>query len=117
MVMFAGFDGSEFLSDLWMLHTVRSPDSSISYRWERIDRATPTQRWAEVMHTAVCSGVRHTQAVIVHSLVQSRSGGGMVAYKNLLIVYGGRCRRDGKVAFSDRVEVFSLGKANRTPPP
>lgn len=41
--------------------------------------------------------------------LQPRSGGGMVAYRNCLAVYGGRCRRDGRVSFSDRVEVFSFG--------
>jgi hypothetical protein len=89
MPVIAGFDGAEFLSDLWILHAITDDTASpprMSYRWERVDKKVKHEYWAE-----------------------SRSGGGMVAYKNHLIVYGGRCRREGKVSFSDRVEVFSLG--------
>ena len=41
---------------------------------------------------------------------EPRSGGGVVFHRNCLVVYGGRCRRDAKVAFSDLVEVFSFAR-------
>jgi len=122
----AGFDGSEFLADLWLLHVIEPPPPPpiaygvgvgavppppapvpATFRWERIERARPSDYWAEVRETTVC---QHGDFDATPVRVQPRSGGGMVAYRNCLVVYGGRCRRDGRVSFSDRVEVFSFGE-------
>lgn len=169
MALFAGFDGSEFLSDLWILH-IEEPEPKHEsegghghgdgsdaadgsgagaaadaaqqrravFRWERIARPlVPTSNEAAAIQPGEAaragaigapagaaaagaagaaanpgSGAAPASAAVTAAAAlpwaEPRSGGGMVFYRNCLIIYGGRCRRDGRVSFSDRVEAFSF---------
>lgn len=68
MAVFAGFDGSEFLSDLWILHVTTAEggptelatpaNAKPSYRWERVVRSNAVDYWAEVRSSI--GSVAHT---------------------------------------------------------
>jgi len=166
MAVFAGFDGSEFLSDLWLLHVEpgeapadaaaaagasaaqqqRQDDAgaagaaaapqgeSLAFRWERIARgpaqaqqqpaaalggagagaagAAGGQRVGGAGAAAAPTGAGTAAAAAAvagaSSAPEPRSGGGIVYHRDCLVVYGGRCRRDGRVTFSDAMEIYSF---------
>lgn len=73
MLVFGGYDGTDFLDDLWVLHTQRDP--SLPHRWEKIKPPLPAKR----------KGDKATWP-------QARSGHSQEVVGNLVLFFGGRYR-------------------------
>lgn len=67
--VFGGYDGEQFLGDMWLLHTTDPVTGALAYRWERIPQPPPGSKrfWPE-----------------------PRTGHSAEVYENLMFIMGGR---------------------------
>ena len=83
LLLFGGYDGEEFLGDLWVLHTVDATTGRYAYSWERIEKPVSPQ------NTHRPQG---DDGVVVPSspLLARRSGHAAEMVGPLMLVVGGR---------------------------
>lgn len=95
LLVYGGYDGDDFLTDMWLLHTISPETGELEYRWERIPEPKPRSVPA-----------RNGNGIVMHKPFwpPARSGHAAEVYDNLVIVMGGR-HKNGR--FSD-VVVFNL---------